>query len=62
MSAWTDLVKRVYNQNKSKPGYKLGDAMKEAAAMKKNGNMGSMSPSKGKTVRRGRKRRGTRRR
>lgn len=30
MTAWTDLVKKVYNENKGKAGYKLGDAMKEA--------------------------------
>lgn len=30
MTAWTDLVKKVYNENKHKPGYKLGNAMKDA--------------------------------
>lgn len=38
MSAWTDLVKQVYNENKSKPGYKLGDAMKEARLLYKKGS------------------------
>jgi len=59
MSAWTDLVKRVYNENKHKPGYKLGNAMKDAAKMKK-GNATKSVSSKGKTAKRGRKR-GTRR-
>jgi hypothetical protein len=59
MSAWTDLVKRVYNENKHKPGYKLGNAMKDAAKMKK-GNVTKSVSSKGKTAKRGRKR-GTRR-
>lgn len=35
MTAWTDLVKKVYNENKHKPGYKLGNAMKDASKMKK---------------------------
>lgn len=30
MTAWTDLVKKVYNENKGKAGYKLGDAMRDA--------------------------------
>ena len=59
MTAWTDLVKRVYNENKHKPGYKLGNAMKDAAKMKRGNNTMSKS-SVGKTKRRGR-RRGTRR-
>jgi hypothetical protein len=45
MTAWTDLVKKIYGENKSKKGYKLGHAMKAAkkvyktikAGMKKNG-------------------------
>lgn len=60
MSAWTDLVKRVYNENKHKPGYKLGNAMKDAAKMNK-GNKTANSPSIKQTARRRRKRRGTRR-
>ena len=28
MSAWTNLVKKIYNENKHKKGYKLGHAMK----------------------------------
>jgi hypothetical protein len=27
---WTKLVKKIYNENKDKPNYKLGDAMKDA--------------------------------
>uniref|UniRef100_A0A6C0B6V3 Uncharacterized protein n=1 Tax=viral metagenome TaxID=1070528 RepID=A0A6C0B6V3_9ZZZZ len=30
MTAWTDLVKKIYSENKSKKGYKLGHAMKAA--------------------------------
>jgi hypothetical protein len=30
MTEWTKLVQKIYNENKSKPGYKLGDAMKDA--------------------------------
>jgi hypothetical protein len=30
MSNWTDLVKKIYAGNKHKPGYKLGNAMKDA--------------------------------
>jgi hypothetical protein len=30
MTAWTDLVKKIYNENKHKDGYKLGMAMKSA--------------------------------
>ena len=35
MSAWTDLVKKVYDENKSTVGYKLGDAMKAAKKLYK---------------------------
>jgi hypothetical protein len=62
MSEWTDLVKRVYNQNKHKPGYKLGNAMKDAAKMRKGTKNSSSKSPVGKTARRrGRKGRGTRR-
>lgn len=30
MTAWTDLVSRIYKENKHKPGYKLKNAMKDA--------------------------------
>jgi len=30
--SWLECVKRVYNENKSKPGYKLKDAMRDAKA------------------------------
>jgi hypothetical protein len=36
MTAWTDLVKKTYEKNKHKSGYKLGDAMKDASKMKKH--------------------------
>jgi len=32
MESWLECVKRVYNENKSKPGYKLKDAMRDAKA------------------------------
>lgn len=60
MSEWTDLVKRVYNQNKHKPGYKLGNAMKDAAAMRKGNKSMSVSKSVKKTARRRKGKRGTR--
>ena len=45
MTAWTDLVKKIYGDNKHKKGYKLGHAMKAGkkiyktmkAAAKRNG-------------------------
>lgn len=45
MTAWTDLVKKIYGENKHKKGYKLGHAMKAGkkiyktmkAAVKKSG-------------------------
>lgn len=30
MTAWTDLVSKIYKQNKGKPGYKLKNAMVDA--------------------------------
>lgn len=38
MTAWTDLVKKTYNDNKHKPGYKLGHAMKAAKKVYKKGS------------------------
>ncbi len=35
MSEWTTLVTKVYNENKSKPGYKFKQAMKDAAKIYK---------------------------
>lgn len=43
MSAWTDLVKKTYNENKHKKGYKLGHAMKSAKKIYK-----TMKKSSGK--------------
>ena len=38
MSEWTTLVTKVYHENKSKPGYKFKNAMKDAAKIyKKHG-------------------------
>jgi hypothetical protein len=44
MSAWTDLVKKVYDENKEKSGYRLGDAMKAAKKLYKK--VKTMSSSK----------------
>jgi len=30
MTEWTSLVQQMYGANKHKPGYKLGNAMKDA--------------------------------
>lgn len=64
MSAWTDLVKQVYNENKGKPGYKLGDAMKEARQRYKKGAPAvvEVAPSKkSRKSRKGRKNKTTKR-
>ena len=55
MSAWTDLVKKVYNENKSKPGYKLKNAMKDAAKIYKSSGASS-SAGKTKKARKGSRR------
>jgi hypothetical protein len=63
MTEWTDLVKRVYNDNKHKPGYKLGNAMKDAAKMRKGNNMPVGKTSKRKSRKgKGKKVRRTKRR
>ena len=54
-SEWNNLVKRVYDQNKSKPGYSLGDAMKEASRLRKTGKMPKMKESRSKKTHRSRK-------
>lgn len=60
MTAWTDLVKKVYNEHKGEPGYKLGDAMKEAKKHYKKApvasSTGSVIESKPTKKRRGRAR------
>jgi hypothetical protein len=39
MTAWTDLVKKVFNENKSRSGYKFKNALKDASKIyKKNGS------------------------
>jgi hypothetical protein len=47
MSEWTQLVTKVYNENKSKPGYKFKNAMKDAAKIyKKQGPSTAASSTK----------------
>lgn len=53
MTAWTDLVKKVYNENKSKPGYKLKNAMKDAAKIYKSSPAAAASAGKTKKGRKG---------
>lgn len=48
MSAWTDLVTKVYNENKSKPGYKLKNAMKDAAKIYKSSGAAAGKTKKGR--------------
>ncbi len=61
VSAWNKFVKKIYDQNKSKPGYKFKDALKDAAPLWKKGQ-GSASAdmtadtSSKKTRKRGKKR------
>jgi hypothetical protein len=61
VSAWNKFVKKIYDQNKSKPGYKFKDALKDAAPLWKKGQ-GSASAdmavdtSAKKTKKRGKKR------
>ena len=62
MSGWNDLIQKIYNENKHKPGYKLKNAMKAAspiwAKMKK-----SVSNKKSKTQQGGKKKgKGTKKR
>ena len=47
-SEWNILVKKIFDENKSKPGYRLSDAMKEASAMRKSGETNSSSSSEPK--------------
>jgi hypothetical protein len=54
MSEWTDLVTKIYHQNKSKPGYKFKNAMKDAAKVYKKG---SASASVGSTKKKRKSRR-----
>lgn len=57
MTAWTDLVTKVYNENKSKPGYKLKNAMKDAAKIYKRSPAAASSAGKTKKSRKGSRRR-----
>jgi hypothetical protein len=43
MTAWTDLVKKIYDENKHKDGYKLGMAMKGAKKVYKTIKASSMT-------------------
>ena len=56
MGEWNDLIRKIYDENKHKSGYKLGNAMKAAspiwAKMKKNNNS---STKKSKTQKGGKK-------
>jgi hypothetical protein len=45
MTAWIDLVKKVYSENKGKPGYKLGDAIRDAKKQYKKPSAPSAEPS-----------------
>ena len=38
MTAWTDLVKKTWNQNKGKSGYKFKDALVDAKKVYKKGS------------------------
>ena len=44
-SDWNNLVKTVYAENKGKPGYSLGDAMKDASLRRKKGASGAAASS-----------------
>jgi hypothetical protein len=55
MTEWTDLVTKVYNENKGKPGYKFKNALKDAAKIYKKSKKRSVIKAKPS-----RKRRGTR--
>jgi len=50
-SEWNNMVKKVYDENKHKNGFSLGDAMKLASKLKKSGKM-AMTKNKN-TKRRG---------
>lgn len=54
MSRWTDLVKKIYGENKHKKGYKLGHAMKAGKKIYK-----TMKATGGKKGRTAKKRGGT---
>jgi hypothetical protein len=50
-SEWNNMVKKVYDENKHKKGFGLGDAMKLASKLKKSGKMAM--PKNKNTKRRG---------
>jgi hypothetical protein len=54
MNDWAKLVKKVYNDNKSKPGYMLKHAMRDAKKLYK--------PSSKSTVKKHHKKSGTKKR
>lgn len=45
-NAWSKLVKKVYYDNKHKPGYKLQDAMKDAKKFWKGDNSKSFKKTR----------------
>lgn len=55
-SEWNLFVKKVYDENKHKSGYSLGDAMKEASKLRKSGKM---KPEKAQKQKSTKKNRGT---
>ena len=61
-SDWTNFVKSVYEKNKSKPGYTLGDAMREASRLKKSGKMNKTKSSGKSKTRCGGRSKGSKRR
>jgi hypothetical protein len=64
VSEWNKFVKKIYDQNKSKPGYKFKDALRDAAPQWKKMQKGSTSddsaaaaaPMKTRKARRGKSR------
>jgi hypothetical protein len=54
LSEWNKFVKKIYHENKSKPGYKFKDALTEAS--KRKGEMGSTSTVKSASTTQKRKR------
>ena len=43
MSGWTNLVQKIYNENKHKKGFKLANAMKIASPMWEKSKKNSIS-------------------
>jgi len=62
MSEWTQLVTKVYNENKSKPGYKFKNAMKDAAKIYKKKGPSTAAASSTKKRRKSNKRKSQKKR